>query len=78
MAEVTVAPKDPKYHCSRCKALTNRSLMLTKKILFQTMGKEGRWMKTRTVDWLCPRCVAHDSDWNEPAHRGRPQVGRHD
>lgn len=62
-----------RYICTRCGTApksdtqpqaTARDLLTVKKVLFVEMGAGGRSIKSRVIDWLCPSCVAADSDWN--------------
>lgn len=57
------------YKCTSCgTSQGNPSLLVTKKVMFQELGESPRTLKSRTVAWLCPSCVANDSDWRRPPY----------
>lgn len=51
------------YYCTGCNRPTKRDLLTAKKVLFNEIGKGGRTLRSRTVDWLCPDCVKQDPAW---------------
>lgn len=54
------------YKCSKCGSTPgNPDLLVAKKVMFQELGTNPRTLKSRTVDWLCPPCVAKDPDWKK-------------
>lgn len=57
------------YHCSTCKNVTDRSLLMAKKVVFLTMGEGGKTLKSRVVSWQCPTCVVKDPHWNLDAFK---------
>lgn len=65
---------NPDYKCTRCGAKPGggteneaRELLTVKKVAFLEMGIGGRTHKSRVVDWLCPKCVLDDPDWQREA-----------
>ena len=61
------------YICTHCGNPTQRDLLTVKKIVFLEMGLGGRTVRSRVNGWLCPSCVAGDSEWNrEPFVRPAP------
>jgi rubredoxin len=65
------------YKCTRCGAIPGdgtpeeaRELLTVKKVSFLGMGVAAKTLRSRVVEWLCPKCVAKDEDWNAPAFEG--------
>lgn len=51
------------YVCSACKTDTPRSELTSKIATFKQVGSGGKVIKTRTIGWLCPTCLASDAHW---------------
>lgn len=66
------------YRCTRCgrgqEAGVDRSKLLVKKSIFTTMGRGGKTVRSRVVDWLCDGCVKQDDDWNQVNTKGQPRT----
>lgn len=52
------------YRCTVCDTVTERELLLAKKINFVGIGAGGKLVRSRTKHWMCPKCVSADEDWN--------------
>jgi hypothetical protein len=59
---------EPNYICSLCKTPTTRDLLTAKKAVFMEMGERAKTLRSRVVHWLCPSCIAADTDWNQPKY----------
>lgn len=51
--------------CTECHRTFERSDVLVKQVLFATMGKKRKIMKSRTVAHVCPSCLSDDPHWNQ-------------
>lgn len=58
------------YRCTRCKTETPPEDLRIKRATFATM--KGKTIRTRTVSWLCPACLAVDVQYNLPARATSP------
>lgn len=60
--------RNQKYVCSRCGRGEDdgigRDKLAVKKVMFVTMGAGSKTIKSRVTEWLCPRCIVSDPDWN--------------
>lgn len=56
------------HECSNCKRITQRDLLMSKKVMFQELGVKPKIFRSRVIAWLCPTCVAADEDWQRPAY----------
>jgi hypothetical protein len=54
--------------------IQSRDLLLQKKVLFADMGNTGKVRRTRTVAWLCPKCLLEDPDFTAKAYPDRPEI----
>lgn len=54
------------YFCTRHNGEVPRELLLAKKVVFVEMGEGGRVQRSRVTEWLCPKCISEDPDWNRP------------
>lgn len=65
------------YTCMKCKTECERDDLTVKRSVFARMGAGGRVIKSRTLGFLCPSCLAGDRDFNRvalddaPGHPGR-------
>lgn len=53
------------YRCTNCGTSIDRNLLTVKRIAFLEMGEGARTLRSRVVGWLCPVCVANDTDWRK-------------
>lgn len=53
------------YACSGCGKVTKRELLVVKKVQFQELGVKPLTLRSRSVAWLCPTCVARDPHWRQ-------------
>ena len=53
------------YVCTQCGKQENREMLVVKKVQFQELGVLPTTLRSRSVAWLCPSCVAADADWNQ-------------
>lgn len=58
------------YTCTICGATVDRDGLTVKKSLFQKFGRNGKWLKSRVVAWLCEDCRNADPDWNLNENKG--------
>lgn len=63
------------YECTNCGKVEERELLAVKKVSFHEIGVGGGTLRSRTVAWLCPLCVARDEHWtrdeyNSPGMKG--------
>lgn len=58
------------YKCTGCGILADRDKLTVKKALFQRFGRNGKWLRSRVVAWLCEDCRDTDSDWNLTVQKG--------
>lgn len=65
---------DDTRRCSECGNKYPRSLLVVKRVVFDTMGVKYKRLKSRTVAWLCPTCLSADSAWNQKKHVEAPGV----
>lgn len=64
-------PKLYKYECSVCHKLWEtpddaRTNLVVKKIEFRQYGFKGKLIRSRTLKWLCRRCMMRDVEYNLP------------
>ena len=67
------------YRCSRCGREVGRENLAVKKAQFLTVGEKPKFIRSRTVAWLCtipddvrPSCLDLDDDYNLEAVRSAP------
>lgn len=60
------------YECTQCRQPTDRAVLVVKRAVFQTMGKNQKTLRSRTVSWLCPECILRDPDWNQSIYTDSP------
>ena len=70
-------PVDPRvqhiqYKCSQCGEPNYKASLTGKRVVFVTLGNPFRNLRSRTVDWLCAKCLAEDEVWNSPSRKGAP------
>lgn len=53
------------YVCSECGNVTDRDLLVVKKVQYQELGLKPMTLRSRSVAWLCPKCVARDPHWRQ-------------
>lgn len=70
---MAAVPKE--YVCSNCNKPSDRNLLTVKKVLFLEMGVGARTIRSRVVGWLCPPCVATDSQYNAPSYEHQKGQG---
>jgi len=62
------------YRCSKCgrgpEQGVERAKLVVKKSIFVTMGRGGKTIRSRVLDWLCPACLGDDRDWNREDNQG--------
>lgn len=65
------------YKCMSCGKTTPREKLTVKRAIFAVMGAGGRIKRSRTLGFLCPKCLDADPDYNRvalddaPGHPGR-------
>jgi hypothetical protein len=69
------------YKCTTCgempipgNNIASRDMLLQKKVMFADMGTYGKVRRTRTVGWLCPKCLLEDPDYNAKKYPDRPEI----
>lgn len=61
-------PHYSENRCGRCGLLTSPELLTIKKVVFAPRTRPQKTVKSRTVVWLCERCLEDDADWNRKAY----------
>lgn len=64
--------RDIKYECSKCQKECGRNSLHVKRVQFREMGPNGRVIKTRVTEWLCPDCLQADPDYKRPQWGAAP------
>lgn len=54
------------FVCTNCGEILPKSELSSKKVLFGGVGLNASVFRTRTVAWLCERCLGRDPDYNFP------------
>lgn len=54
------------FVCTECGKLLPKDELSSKKVLFGGVGLGASVFRTRTVAWLCERCLGKDPDYNFP------------
>ena len=57
---MSTIPHYSEYKCSSCKRITERTLLVAKKVIFSPLGPGAKVMRSRTVAWLCDECLPKD------------------
>lgn len=60
------------YNCTECGEPYDREILSAKKVSFHAIGVKGRMLRSRTVAWLCPRCLVRDPAWTAEAYAASP------
>lgn len=58
--------------CTNCGQITSPELLTIKRVQFAARSQPAKIVKSRTVLWLCEKCLALDPEWNLPAYKGAP------
>lgn len=59
------------YACTRCGERTDREELSSKKVMFAGIGASPTVFRSRTVEWLCEKCLGQDADYNYPKDTSR-------
>lgn len=58
--------------CTSCGDLTSPELLTIKRVSFAARVSPSKLTRSRTVAWLCRKCLNKDEHWNLPAYKGTP------
>ena len=72
--------KNPEYRCTVCRREVGRENLVAKRAQFTKLGVNGKFIRSRTVAWLCtikvgtgqPSCLDADADYNAEKVRDAP------
>lgn len=60
------------YKCADCGKSFRRDRLRVKRAMFQTMGKPAQTVRSRTVKWVCVKCMEQDPDYIREAYQASP------
>ena len=66
------ARREIRYDCTLCGKKQKRDDLTVKRSVFMTIGKRPYVLRSRTVAWLCPACLAVDPGWLSEAYHDAP------
>lgn len=61
---VGTANRDIDYTCHRCLKQFDRETLRAKKVQYLMMGRNGKVIRSRVIEWLCVPCMEKDPDYN--------------
>lgn len=64
--------KEYVYLCSKCRQAFSHDDLTVKRAVFQTMGRNQKTLRSRTVSWLCRACLKQDEDYNKKKYWSSP------
>lgn len=56
--------------CSVCGLLASKELLTIKRVNFMKRLTPSKTLKSRTVAWLCEKCLSNDPEWNTKRYSG--------
>lgn len=63
------------YTCSKCKLPKKKEVMAVKRAVYYKVGKgAGKFLRSRTVAWLCPPCLEQDEDYLSDPYKYQMEV----
>lgn len=60
------------YKCAECDRSLPRDRLRVKRVVFQTMGRQAQTLRSRTLKWVCVRCMENDVDYNREKYQASP------
>lgn len=64
--------KNEVKQCTQCGKSYRKGLLTAVKVTFMGIGLNGKVIKSRITDWLCPGCVVKHPAWNKKAWSDAP------
>jgi hypothetical protein len=66
----------PTKPCMSCDRETPRAQVLAKVVRFTTLGASYKIRKSRTIGYLCPKCLEKDSDYTVEPYMQQRMSGK--